>query len=318
VVRAVTVFPMTTSRKSLLFVAASAVVLSLFASGPASADAPVAVGTKSDKKKCGTVGPLRHTFRLRNDETSPTVLYKVSVKIQHCLVYRMESRIYAGGRTLTQPSVKEVRTKATVSHSGYVPEANGKPNMTLLPGNGDIVSDYMNVHIVEWSPSRNLFGFYLDDPSIVHSGYGQLSVKTAWEELQRAGFMCPSGARALDGRAGSARPGKCRPVKKSVSMVDTVAFPTGGARPVGSGRLYMESYLGLLTGDPLQPDRKSDESLLYWDKGFFCDPAPEGRCPAGVRPQNSFKGESDPDWSAESFAGVPRAARVLLDLSDDL
>ena len=285
---------MTTSRKLPILLAASAVVLSLFAVAPASAASSV-------KQKCVSTGTASETFRLKADSASKTQAYKVSVKAKVCLSYTMVSKSVRG-KTISQPEVSAVSEELTVSHSGYLPEKNGKAATDLLPRHWGVGRETKVESVMAWAPSGGgTPGFLFRQYSEMNEDYVYLAggEDGAWAQLVEAGFSCSRG--------------KCRPVKKSATVKYTQALTIPS-----NSRVFLSTEVGV-TVDVTKFDEAIGQykvSTLYWDNGDPCGTEFATACnAAGVKPVTSFKSERSSlgyyeAWRANAtFVGIPSSLR---------
>jgi hypothetical protein len=273
-----------------MLLAASAIVLSLFASGPASADAPAASGPKSVKRKCVSTGTASETYRLKASPTATAQAYKVSVKAKYCLVYTMVSKSVRG-KSVSQPKVSSVEKELTVSHSGFLPERNGRAATELLP----IGPAYSSATIDYTLPFRRDDGqgqgflFFTEEWWGVDPIHSQRSYRV-WDELLESGFSCSKG--------------KCRPLKRSIIVK--------GSEPISileEGRVFIRADVEVYSGAERS---QSKGSLLYWDNGDPCG-VDFPQCMSSVKPVTSFKSQKGSlgDWEKNgTFLGIPASLRA--------
>jgi len=277
-----------------MLLAASAVVLSMFAVAPASASVAdsAASGPKSVKRKCVTTGTASETFRLKADPSARTLSYRVSVKTRHCLVYTMVSKSVRG-KTVSQPEVSSVEEELTVSHSGYLPERNGRAATDLLPGGGSglVMTTAMVDAVTSFKRDDGKgFLFYTEsargEKPIYYGG-----TDDAWGALAEPGFSCSRG--------------KCRPVKRSGVTKSSHAISVLDQSRVFLGTIVRVHASG---SDVYQ----SKGSILYWDNGDPCG-VEFPQCTSSVKPVTSFKSQrgSMDDWGKNAtFLGIPASLRA--------
>ncbi len=279
---------MTTSRKLPILLAASTIVLSLLTVAPASASSSGSV-----KQKCiGTV-IASETFRLKADSASATQSYKISVKTKVCLTYTMVSKLVRG-KQISQPEVSAISEETTVSHSGYIPERNGKAAIDLLPRGAGIGSQTLVDSLTPRAVSGGTPGFVFTRYSNYHEDFLYLAgwAENGWDQLMEPGFSCSRG--------------KCQPVKKSVVFKYTQALNIPS-----SSRVFLNVSAGVSIGVDVY---RAKQSYLYWDNGDPCGTEFASACTA-IKPLTSFKSEKSSfeyyeAWESNAtFVGIPSSLR---------
>jgi hypothetical protein len=277
---------MTTSRKLPILLAASTIVLSLLTVAPASASVSV-------KQKCVSPGTASETFRLQADSASAAQSYKISVKTKVCLTYTMVSKLVRG-KQISQPEVSAISEEVTVSHSGYIPERNGKAAIDLLPSGAGTGSLTLVESLTPRAVSGGTPGFVFtrySNYNYNHVYLGSPSV-TAWGQLSESGFSCSRG--------------KCRPVKKSVVLKYTQALNIPS-----SSRVFLNASVGVNVGGDIY---RAKQSYLYWDNGDPCGTEFASACTA-IKPLTFFRSQSSSlnhqdAWAqAKTFVGIPSSLR---------
>lgn len=280
---------MTTSRKLPILLAASTVVLSLFAVAPASAASSV-------KQKCVSTGTTRGTFFSKDDSASAPWAYNVSVRARVCLSYVMVSKSVRG-KTIWQPEVSAASEELTVSHYGYLPEKNGKAATDLLPGGGSSLIHWTALAESLSPRAGGTPGFVFTRDSNYSANFAFLTGNSdAWGALAEPGFSCSKG--------------KCRPVKKSVVLTRTHALSIAS-----DSRVFLYTDLSVNVGKDVM---RAKRSFLYWDNGDPCGTEFATACTAaGVKPVTSFKSQRNygaldhyEAWSQNAtFVGIPASLR---------
>ena len=286
---------MTTSRKLPILLAASTIVLSLFAVAPASAVIPV-------KQKCFSTGTASETFRHKAGWQTlfKQQAYKVSVKGKVCLSYTMVSKLVRG-KIISQPEVSAVSEELTVSHSGYLPEKDGQVATELLPGGGDGLIGW--TALADSLPPRDATvgqaAGHLFTRDSDYSGNFAFFTKNsdAWAALAEPGFSCSRG--------------RCRPVKKSLVLKRTHALSIAS-----DSRVFLHAMAHVIRDGGVWQVTKL--TYLYWDNGDPCgtDSKSVARCAEeGVKPVTTFKidnileNHNDAWRSNATFVGIPADLR---------
>jgi hypothetical protein len=286
---------MTTSRKLPILLATSTIVLSMFAVAPAAASSSV-------KQKCVSPSTASETFRLKASSDSLTQSYKVSVKAKVCLTYTMVSKLVRG-KQISQPEVSVISEEMTVSHSGYLPERDGKAAIDLLPRGAGVGSLTLVESLTPRAVSGGTPGFVFTRYSNYHENFVYLGSPsdTAWGQLIESGFSCSRG--------------KCRPVKKSVVLTYTQALTIPS-----SSRVFLNVSVGVNVGrdiyrPPVNIQRyTAKQSYLYWDNGDPCGTEFASACTA-IKPLTSFKSQDSSlnhfdAWAqTKTFVGIPSSLR---------
>jgi hypothetical protein len=198
------------------------------------------------------------------------------------------------GKQISQPEVSAISEETTVSHSGYIPERNGKAAIDLLPRGTGIGSQTLVDSLMPRAMSGGTPGFVFTRYSNYNQDFLYLAgwAENGWDQLIESGFSCSRG--------------KCRPVKKSVVFKYTQALNIPS-----SSRVFLNVSASVSVGGDIY---RAKQSYLYWDNGDPCGTEFANACTA-IKPLTFFKSQnSSLGWQeawaqTATFVGIPASLR---------